>query len=144
MVLKAPKMRMTRQRKVILDVLRQMDHHPSADEIYELVRKQLPRISLGTVYRNLEVLSELGEVRKIEHSGSLKRFDGHPHNHYHIRCMRCDRVEDAPIGLLEDLENKLTGETSYQVMGHRLEFIGLCERCASKIPTHGHEKALIL
>lgn len=143
-MLKAHNMRMTRQRKVILDVLRQTDNHPSADELYEKVRKKLPRISLGTVYRNLEVLSELGEVRKIEHSGSIKRFDGCPHNHYHIRCMRCDRVEDAPMDLLQDLENKLSAATNFRVMGHRLEFIGLCEQCASQIPTHGHEKPLIL
>ena len=58
--------RMTRQRGIILEELRKINTHPSADEIYERVRKHLPRISLGTVYRNLEILSELGEIQKLE------------------------------------------------------------------------------
>ena len=61
---------MTQQRKVVLEELRKMDNHPSADEIYEMVRLRLPRVSLGTVYRNLEVLSDLGEIQKLELSGS--------------------------------------------------------------------------
>ena len=137
-------MRMTRQRKIILEEIKSVCTHPSADEVYEMVRQRLPRISLGTVYRNLEVLSELGEIQKLEHCGTLKRFDGNPQNHYHIRCMRCDRVDDAPVELLNDLETKLSRCTSYQVMGHRLEFIGLCEKCACRIATRKREKALLL
>jgi Fur family ferric uptake transcriptional regulator len=57
---------MTRQRRVILEELRKVNTHPSADEIYEIVRKRLPRISLGTVYRNLEILSESGDIQKLE------------------------------------------------------------------------------
>jgi Fur family ferric uptake transcriptional regulator len=87
---------MTRQRQIILEELRKADTHPSADEVYETVRKRLPRISLGTVYRNLEILSELGEIQKLELGGDLKRFDRKPNKHYHIRCMNCGRVDDAP------------------------------------------------
>jgi Fur family ferric uptake transcriptional regulator len=125
-------MRMTRQRKMILEELRRVNNHPSADELYERVRKYLPRISLGTVYRNLEVLSELGEIQKLELSGSLKRFDGNPKKHYHIRCMNCDRVDDAPMGFMESIESQLTGATDYKIMGHRLEFVGLCPQCFEK------------
>ena len=78
--------RMTLQRKTILEVLRQTDFHPSADEIYMMVRERLPRISLGTVYRNLEVLSESGFIQKLELGGTIKRFDWNPEKHYHIRC----------------------------------------------------------
>ena len=73
---KHPNLRMTRQRRVILEELRKVKTHPSADEIYEIVRKRLPRISLGTVYRNLEILSESGDIQKLEPGCSLKRFDG--------------------------------------------------------------------
>jgi len=76
LVYNKPKHRMTRQRAVILEeVRRDLDQHMTADEIYEKVRKRLPRISLGTVYRNLEVLVELNEIQKLELSGSIGRFD---------------------------------------------------------------------
>jgi Fur family ferric uptake transcriptional regulator len=125
-------LRMTRQRRVILDTLRANNIHPSADEVYEMVRQQLPRVSLATVYRNLEILSEIGEIQKLELSGSLKRFDGNPEKHYHIRCINCDRLDDAPMGSLENIEDKLLGSTDYQVIGHRLEFMGLCPDCLEK------------
>jgi len=125
-------LRMTRQRRVILETLRENNTHPSADEVYEMVRRKLPRIGLGTVYRNLELLSELGEIQKLELSGSLMRFDGVPEKHYHIRCINCDRLDDAPLQALDNIEEQLLGSTEYKVMGHRLEFMGLCPDCLEK------------
>lgn len=125
-------MRMTRQRAVILEELRNSMMHPSADELYQMVRKRLPRISLGTVYRNLEILSELGEIQKLELSGSLKRYDGHPDRHYHIRCVGCDTVADAPIPPLNQLEDELYQTTVFEIIGHNLEFTGLCPACSSE------------
>ncbi len=127
---KEKNLRMTRQRKVILEELRKLNTHPSADEIYEVVRHRLPRISLGTVYRNLEVLSELGEIQKLELSGLLKRFDWNTKKHYHIRCVRCSRVDDAPIAPLNQLDNELYGATVFEIIGHNLEFTGLCPECS--------------
>jgi len=131
-LLKRQNHRMTRQRKVILEELKKVKTHPRADEIYEMVRKQLPRISLGTVYRNLEVLCELKEIQKLELVGTLKRFDGTPENHYHIRCIKCDRLDDAPFEIETNLEKKLRPYTDYSIIGHRLEFIGLCPDCAKR------------
>lgn len=125
-------MRMTRQRKVILEEVKRLADHPSAEEIYEGVRKQLPRVSLGTVYRNLEILSELGEIQKLELGGTLKRFDWNTKKHYHIRCINCDRVDNAPMGFMDHVENALDDTTGYQIMGHRLEFLGLCPECLEK------------
>jgi len=124
------KLRMTRQRLVILEELRKENIHPTADALYEMVRKRLPRISLGTVYRNLEILTALGEIQTLEMSGSQKRYDGVPNKHYHIRCVHCGRVDDAPIAPLNQLENELYGATVYTIMGHRLEFMGLCPICS--------------
>ncbi len=121
---------MTQQRQIILEELRKVTTHPSADEVYEMVRKRLPRISLGTVYRNLDILSELGEIQKLELGGDLKRFDREPRKHYHIRCMHCGRVDDAPIAPLNQIENELYGATVYTIIGHRLEFEGLCPQCS--------------
>ncbi len=129
---KEKNLRMTRQRKVILEELRKLNTHPSADQIYEVVRHRLPRISLGTVYRNLEVLSELGEIQKLELSGLLKRFDWNTKKHYHIRCVGCSRVDDAPIAPLNQLDNELYGATVFEIIGHNLEFTGLCPECSRK------------
>ena len=129
---KPAQMRMTRQRQVILEELRKVSTHPGADEIYTMVRRRMPRISLGTVYRNLEVLSELGEIRKIEMGGTLKRFDGKSDDHYHIRCMICQRVVDAPVKLMPNLEKSLNGKTDFEILGHRLEFVGICPECQKR------------
>ena len=120
---------MTRQRKVILAELRKVDTHPSADEVYEMVRKRLPRISLGTVYRNLEILSETGEIQKLELGCNLKRFDGIAQEHYHIRCLHCDRVIDAPAGFDVVVHHDFKIATGFKILGHRLEFIGICPGC---------------
>lgn len=134
--------RMTRQREVILEEIRRTKVHPSADEVYEMVRKRLPRISLGTVYRNLEILSELGEIQKLELGGDIKRFDWDPKKHYHVRCLQCGRVDNAPIAPLREIEDELYGSTVYTIIGHRLEFEGLCPRCtreavdSGRIPTN--------
>ncbi len=134
------KLRMTPQRQVILEELRKVRSHPSADEIYALVRKRLPRISLGTVYRNLEVLSELGEIQKLEAGGALKRFDGNPENHYHIRCTCCGKLADAPFRVMEHIEKKLDGATDFAVFGHSLEFLGLCSECRERPIAPGLDK----
>jgi Fur family ferric uptake transcriptional regulator len=126
----ADKLRMTQQRRIILEELRKTHNHPTADALYERVRKLLPRISLGTVYRNLEILTALGEIQTLELSGSQKRYDGIPQKHYHIRCVHCERLDDAPIAPLNTLENELYGATVYTIIGHRLEFIGLCPECS--------------
>ena len=129
-LVESEKMRMTKQRKVILAVLRKNNIHPTADIVYAMVRQQLPKISLGTVYRNLEILTALGEIQTLELSGTQKRFDGVPQKHYHIRCLHCGRVDDAPIAPLNTLEDDLYKSTVYTIMGHRLEFIGLCPACS--------------
>jgi Fur family ferric uptake transcriptional regulator len=125
-------LRTTQQRKIILEELRSCNDHPSADELYERVRKKLPRISLGTVYRNLEVLTQLGEIQTLNLSGSLKRYDGIPTRHYHIRCINCDRVDDAPIAPLNQIEDELYKTTVFEIIGHNLEFTGLCPECTKE------------
>ncbi|MGD9241450.1 MAG: transcriptional repressor [Desulfobacterales bacterium] len=129
---KKSNLRMTRQRKVILEELRKVNTHPSADELYEIVRKRLPRISLGTVYRNLEILSESGNIQKIEPGSSLKRFDGNPCEHYHIRCVSCGRVVDAPMTPDLEIDLEQVNSTDFTIIGHKLEFLGLCPQCADK------------
>ena len=142
-VVNSDKMRMTKQRRLILEELRSRNTHPTADLIYERVRRKMPRISLGTVYRNLEILTALGEIQTLELSGSQKRYDGIPQKHYHVRCLHCGRVDDAPIAPMQQLEDAIYEATVYTIMGHRLEFIGLCPECSKdKEKRQAAEKAI--
>ncbi len=127
--------RMTPQRKVILEELRKVNTHPSADELYVMVRRRLPRISLGTVYRNLEILTANGQIQKLELGSSLKRFDGNAENHYHIRCIRCDRVVDASVDFDPTLDRELKKMSDFDIIGYRLEFIGICPACRKQPPS---------
>ncbi len=126
------KHRMTNQRQVILEEVQKVNTHPTADEVYGMVRKRLPRISLGTVYRNLEILSTSGLIQKIGPPSNQMRFDGKADNHYHIRCVSCGRVEDAPVETVDKLENTIREISDYSIVGHKLEFIGICPRCEEK------------
>jgi len=131
-------LRMTPQRKIILDALEKVDSHPTADQIYEIVRQQLPRISLGTIYRNLEILSTYGMIKKLEFGGSQKRFDSDVSNHYHVRCMDCGRLGDVRVEAAVAVADFACPENGYDVVGHRLEFIGICPTCKqldSEFPT---------
>jgi Fur family ferric uptake transcriptional regulator len=95
-----------------------------------MVRRRLPRISLGTVYRNLEILSKTGVIQKLEPGCTLKRFDGNPHDHYHIRCMQCDRIVDAYFDIDLNLPPEVCKDNNFEITGHKLEFIGLCSACS--------------
>jgi Fur family ferric uptake transcriptional regulator len=121
--------RLTQQRRVILEELRNVTSHPTASALYEIVRCRLPKISLGTVYRNLVYLAKMGDIRKLEFSGAEARFDGNIHPHDHVRCLRCGRVDDvgpAPLALAIADRNSLAG---YKVLDRRLEFLGVCPGC---------------
>ena len=122
--------RNTRQRQVVLEELKKLTSHPTAVDLYEIVRGRLPRISLGTVYRNLELLVQNGVIQKLELGGVEARFDGNPEQHYHARCVCCGRVADVH-DLPEDFLVKCDGQhlSGYEILGFRLEFIGICPNC---------------
>ena len=121
--------RNTRQRQVVLEELAKLTSHPTAAELYEIARRRLPKLSLGTVYRNLELLAADGAIQKLEISGTESRFDGNPERHHHVRCVRCGRVDDVhglPADLVRADFRTLSG---YDIIGHRLEFAGICPDC---------------
>jgi Fur family ferric uptake transcriptional regulator len=127
--------RNTRQRQVILEELTKLHDHPTAAELYEVVRQRLPRISLGTVYRNLELLASDGTIRKLEIGGAPSRFDGNTMPHCHVRCVRCGRVDDIPATAAELHAPNLKDLSGYEILGYRLEFNGICPACAAT-PKH--------
>ena len=122
-------MRLTNQRQVILEELQKVNTHPTASELYDIVRQRLPRIGLGTVYRNLELLADCGIITKLETGGEQKRFDAKSGPHYHIRCTICGRVDDMDIPRLEDLDDKAAENCHYTIIGHHIEFFGTCPDC---------------
>ena len=121
--------RQTRQRELILEVVRSTMDHPAADWVYRQARRRLPRISLGTVYRNLKRLAEEGTIREIHAGGHPARFDGNTGRHYHIRCLGCGRVNDLPMSVDVRFEAEAGRAMNYRVLGHQLEVQGLCPAC---------------
>ena len=125
---------MTRQRRIILDVVRESETHPSADEVYVRVRRRLPKISLGTVYRNLEILAERGDIRKLEVGGTQKRFDGNASAHGHVRCLNCGRVVDAPSDQDLGPGAAVLELAGFEITGCSVEFLGYCPKCRRRRP----------
>lgn len=124
-----PMMRQTSQRQIILEELAKVKTHPTANDLHGMVRKRLPRIGLGTVYRNLEFMSNKGMIRKLEVGGTHKRFDAITKPHYHIRCTCCGKVEDIGIAITDDIVEMATKGSSYQITGYNIEFTGACLDC---------------
>ena len=124
--------RNTKQRQVILEELKKLKSHPSATALYEVVRERLPNISLGTVYRNLDLLAQTGLIQKLNTGQNEARFDGITDHHYHVSCARCGRVDDlldAPVDLIDLGVSDLQG---FDILGHQLHFIGICPDCKGK------------
>ncbi len=130
-----PNMRLTTQRQIILEELGKVTSHPTANEVYDMVRKRLPRIGLGTVYRNLELLAENGVILKLEVGGTQKRFDATIESHYHIRCSVCGRVDDVDIEVQEEINEIAAKSCDYKILGHHIEFSGICKDCSDKAKT---------
>lgn len=124
------KTRMTKQRKTILEVLKSTDSHPTADWIYEQVKKDIPNISLGTVYRNLNLLAEKGKIDVINYANNQSHYDGNTKNHYHFRCSKCGNVYDLHMDIFEkEIDDFVENNTDFKVDSHRLEFYGVCPEC---------------
>lgn len=136
--MQANNLRMTHQREIILEELRRSHTHPTADELYEKIRKRVPRMSLATVYRNLEILSAAGLIQKLEISGRQKRFDWNPGPHDHVLCTACHRLDNIDItGPVPELPREL--DQRYRITGRRIEFFGLCPHCQTQASTSGAE-----
>lgn len=122
--------RMTRQREIVLDELSRTREHPKADEIYQMVRKKLPHISFGTVYRNLRLLKELGLVRELSYGKNFSRYEAFFDNHQHFTCTSCGRVLDIDEPLAISTRGVTVGSKPVRVDEYRLEFYGTCDECS--------------
>lgn len=121
--------RNTVQRALVLDAVRTMQRHATADEVYAAIVAQHPNVSRGTVYRNLNLLSDTGEIRKVEVPGGADRYDHICDKHYHISCVRCGRIFDVDMAPMTDLEQRITDKRGFQFADHDIMFKGLCPAC---------------
>lgn len=124
-------LRLTGPRRLVLEVVRATHSHPTAETVHRMVRRRLPRVSLGTVYRNLRVLVAGGLVKELP--GPHARFDGNTSKHHHFTCLSCGRILDVDGPLTEPhsaaLCSRVAAQGGFSVSHHRIEFYGRCAAC---------------
>ena len=127
-------MRFSRQREAILQALRARRDHPTAEALYRALRQTHPNISLGTIYRNLALLEQTGEILRLHGQDSPDRYDGTTVSHDHLQCRGCGMVEDLPdMDAVVDLvaAREIAARQHMAVEGYRIVFEGLCGACAA-------------
>jgi Fur family transcriptional regulator, peroxide stress response regulator len=121
--------RLTPQRVALLRLIATGKDHPSAAHLYDQVKTDFPTTSLATVYKTLDLLHELGEVSKLGFADDDNRYDGRqPSPHPHLICVHCKKISDLDV-LMNDLTQEIARQTGYKLLGHRLDFYGLCPEC---------------
>ena len=121
--------RQTIQYALVSETVKKMRKHASADEIYNAIAKDHPPIGRGTVYRNLQRLSELGEIRKREIPGGADRYDFLCTDHYHVVCTKCGQVFDVDMDYMKDLEKTIKNTHGFEFTSHDIIFKGICPDC---------------
>jgi Fe2+ or Zn2+ uptake regulation protein len=117
------------QRTIIMQTLQEMRTHPTADEVYQQVKKRLPNISLGTVYRNLNQLVREGFAKRLGHAGEQTRFDANTDKHYHLICDTCGRIYDLAFNQISEINALMQNIDEHDVADYDLEFYGTCKVC---------------
>ena len=123
--------RHTLQRDLILEAVKKLHCHATADDVYDLIVTKHPNISRGTVYRNLNLLSDIGKIRKVEIPSGADRFDHECHAHYHARCIKCNKVFNVEMDFIDDLQKNIKDTHGFEFTGHDLIFKGICLECNS-------------
>lgn len=130
MVSSETKYKKSRQRERIYELLKSTDTHPTAEWIYDRLKKEFKSLSMGTVYRNLKILLEQGLIIKLDFGSTFDRFDADVSPHYHFICEKCGAVLDLhAIPVETRLNNKVEKATGFKVSHHRTEFYGICDKC---------------
>ena len=130
--------KMTPQRQIVLQIF--LDHpgeHLSAEDVHGILRDNKSEIGLATVYRSLELLSELGILQKMEFGDGCSRYevndtDPTRHHHHHLICTKCGKVEEFDEDLLESLEADIERKTGFRTLDHQVKFFGVCKACQEK------------
>jgi Fe2+ or Zn2+ uptake regulation protein len=126
------KYRKSRQREKILDLLKHTDTHPDADWVYNRLKKQIPNLSLGTVYRNLRILVQQGQILKLPFGSTFDRYDGCISPHYHVICESCGSVYDFNMPENIDINRMAQPHSPCIITSHRIDFYGMCQKCGAQ------------
>ena len=124
--------RMTKQRRIIKEILCNTKEHPTAESIYAEAKKVLPDIGLGTVYRNLQVLVEEGSILQLNCDKRFSRYDGNPIPHAHFVCEKCNRVLDLDMEMDDSLLKSAQKQFAGEIKSYKVDFFGVCEDCCKK------------
>lgn len=127
-----PALKHSKQREAILQFLMTRKDHPTADTVYEYVRKDIPNISLGTVYRNLSLLADNNMILRLTCEGKIDHFDATTTPHYHFYCKQCTQVFDIDMPVIPNIEECAREHFSGKIQGYNLMYTGLCEKCQRK------------
>lgn len=119
----------SRQREAIKEFMMSREDHPTADVVYMNVRKEFPNISLGTVYRNLTLLSDMGELSRIRVGDGVDHFDAITTPHYHFICSKCGSIHDLKLKVVESFNAAANEECEGVIEGHVAYFYGKCKNC---------------
>ncbi len=119
----------SRYKEVIIGVLKNTRSHPTAEWIYRRVKREVPSVGMATIYRNLNALTNEGQINAIASTNGTNHFDGNVDEHYHIRCIRCGRIIDIDEPVDGEIEARIAAKTGFRVYGHSLQLIGLCPSC---------------
>jgi Fe2+ or Zn2+ uptake regulation protein len=126
--------RLTVPRRAVLEVVRSIKTHPTAEEVHRLVIRRVPRVSLGTVYRNLRQLVDAGLLGELP--GPLARFDANIRAHHHFTCLRCGCIADVEAPVAEPqsraLSKRVEARTGLTITHHRIAFFGRCRKCQAR------------
>ncbi|MBN1290766.1 MAG: transcriptional repressor [Candidatus Latescibacteria bacterium] len=123
------KIRKSKQRNRILEILKNTTIHPTAGWIYNTLKNEFPDLSMGTVYRNLNILLEQGLIKKIDFGSTFDRFEAYTEPHYHFICENCNAIIDLDFPFDYNLNLKIKEKTGLTATKHRIEFFGMCPRC---------------
>ena len=121
--------RNTIQKELVKNAVFAMRRHVTADEVYEYVKNNHPSVGKGTIYRNLAILSDQGEIRKIEIPNGPDHYDFTLINHYHVRCINCGEVSDAEIDEIPNLISGINSHMGMKYLDYDILFKGICEKC---------------
>lgn len=122
----------SKQREVIKNFLETRKDHPTADTVYMHVQQELPNISLGTVYRNLSLLADLGEIQRLRVGDGIDHFDADTSLHYHFICTDCRSVIDLEMDNIDEIQTVAGRNFDGQIEGHITYFYGTCGECSKK------------
>ena len=126
------KYKRSKQRERMLELLGQTEIHPTADWLYQQLKKEFPSLSLGTVYRNLNILVEQKLIQKLPFGSTHDRYEVIKNPHYHLVCEMCGHVQDFEMPQYKNINKQAQTMSNFEISRHRIDFFGICEKCQSK------------